>query len=147
MFSSFFLPGIGQNHSIKLQANYRKQSLSDAYQFVDGFSYPRGYSRRANDDFVKLAVNYHLPIAYPDWGFKGITYFKRIRANFFFDYGKATSDHLEQNQFKSAGVEILLDNNFFMELPVSIGWRNSFLLNKGVERRYNYEIFVSSDFF
>lgn len=145
--NSFYLPGIGQNHSIRLQANYRNQTLSDAYQFSDGFSYPRGYSKRSNDNFLKLAVNYHLPIAYPDWGFKGITYFRRIRANFFFDYGKATSQHLKQNEFKSAGVEIILDNNFFMELPVSIGWRNSFLLNKDIDQRYEYEFFVRSDFF
>jgi len=145
--SSFYLPGIGQNHSVRLQANYRKQDLTNSYQFADGFSYPRGYSKRSNDDFIKLAINYHLPLAYPDWGYKGLTYFKRIRANLFFDYGKATSQHLEENTFKSAGVEIIFDNNFFMELPVSIGWRNTFLLNKDIEKKYEYEFFVRSDFF
>lgn len=145
--SSFYFPGIGQNHSIKLQVNYRKQDLADSYQFSDGFSYPRGYSKPFNTDFTKFAFNYQLPIAYPDWGFKGITYFKRIRANFFFDYGKANSPVLQQDQFKSVGLEVMFDNHFFMELPVTIGCRNTYLLNQEIKRKYDFEIFVSSDFF
>ena len=145
--SSFYLPGIGQNHSIKFDIQYRNQALRDQYQFSDRFEYPRGYSRIPSDRFTKLAVNYHLPLAYPDWGFSGITYFKRIRANLFFDYGRGKSDLFEPIELNSLGVELMLDNHFFMELPVTIGWRNSFLLNKNIEKRYDYEIFITSEFF
>ncbi len=145
--SSFYFPGIGQNHSIKFDLHYRKQALTDQYQFSDRFEYPRGYSTVPNNRFTKVAVNYQLPIVYPDWGFHGITYFKRVRANLFFDYGKARNDFLKQTEFKSVGIEVMLDNHFFMELPVTIGWRNSFLLNKEIDRKYNFEFFITSEFF
>ena len=148
---TLFFPGIGANHSIQLEADYQKELLKNNYQFSDGFSYTRGYTAPINDVFTRFSLNYQLPLLYPDWGFGGLTYFKRIRANLFFDYGRGTIQLIDnKTEYRSTGVEILFDNHFFMELPVTVGLRNSFLLDTDLaypDRKYKFELFVSSEFF
>ena len=148
---TFFLPGIGANHSLQVAAAYQKELLSNSYQFSDAFAYSRGYAAPINDEFVRYSLAYQLPLAYSDWGIWGITYFKRIRANVFFDYGKGKIRHdSTTNKYRSCGVEILFDNNFFMELPVTLGCRNTFLVDKDVRtpnKNYAFEFFIRSEFF
>jgi len=148
---TFYLPGIGANHSVQLDIDYQKELLSNNYQFSDAFAYPRGYNAPTNDEFTRYSVNYQLPLAYPDWGMWGITYFKRIRANLFFDYGKGKTNYENSaDKYRSYGLEVLFDNNFFMELPVTLGFRNSFLLDEDTRqpnKKYTFEFFISSEFF
>ena len=67
---------------------------------------------------------------YPDWGFSGITYFQRLRASLFFDYAQSKLEVINTSKIqRSYGVEIIFDNTFLNVLPVSIGCRNSFLLD------------------
>ena len=125
-----FLPGIGRNHSFRLTGAYQYEPLSNMFQELDNFQYSRGYLLPLNDDFMRFSIDYGIPLMYPDWGFGGIAYFKRIRANAFYDYGKASIDQLDRNDtYSSVGLEIIFDNVFFNVLPASVGFRASYLLN------------------
>ena len=140
--SEFYFPGIGANHNLKLGIAYQRELLKNTYQFSDGFEYPRGFGSILNDEFLKLSADYQLPLFYPDWGLWGISYFKRISANLFFDYGrrKAAVADLADNH-NSVGVELIFDNNFWNELPVTFGIRKSYLLTRD-DNQYQFEVFV-----
>lgn len=142
--SIFYFPGIFKNHSLNIIANWQKEFLSNPYQYSDTFSYARGYNSYFNNEVTKASINYELPILYPDFGFLGIVYFKRIRLNVFYDasllktneyYWTGTeqnpifnSDPIDINQ-NSYGAELIFDNIYFNVAPISIGLRQSFLLN------------------
>ncbi|WP_028523167.1 hypothetical protein [Runella limosa] len=146
--SAVYLPGIGKNHAIQVRGAFQKELLRNSYQFSDTFVYPRGYNAPANDQVTSLAVNYGLPLFYPDAGLFGITYFKRVRANLFYDY--AMTERLAaktKTTYRSAGAELIFDNTFLNILPLSIGLRNSFLLDKdpvNPNQSFHFGIFVST---
>lgn len=141
---SLLFPGIGINHSLKLGMGYQRELLRNVYQFSDAFEYPRGFNRILNDEFLKLSVDYQLPIAYPDWGIWGITYFKRISVNAFFDYGRRRIETTDlTDNHNSVGAELSFDNTFWNELPVTFGLRNSYLLTRETNK-YQFEVFVKS---
>ncbi|MDX1408393.1 MAG: hypothetical protein R3330_09675, partial [Saprospiraceae bacterium] len=96
--------------------------------FADFFSYARGYDRVEADWIYRVAVNYHFPVIYPDVGIAGIAYFKRLRANLFFDYSRASLESVE-SEYRSAGVELMFDLELFNVEPVTVGWRWSHLLD------------------
>ncbi|MFK7980122.1 MAG: TolB family protein [Saprospiraceae bacterium] len=137
-----YFPGIGANHNLKLGIGYQRELLKNTYQFSDGFEYPRGFGSIGNDEFLRLSADYQLPLAYPDWGLWGISYFKRISANLFFDYGRRKLETLDvTDNHNSVGIELIFDNNFWNELPVTFGVRNSYLLTRDSEQ-YQFEFFV-----
>ncbi len=137
-----YFPGIGLNHNLKLGIAYQRELLKNTYQFSDAFEYPRGFRSITNDEFLRLSADYQFPFAYPDWGLWGITYFKRISANLFFDYGRRTIETIDLvDNHNSAGVELIFDNNFWNELPVTFGLRNSYLLTRA-DDQYQFEVFV-----
>ena len=142
--TDWYFPGIGPNHNLKLGLTYQRELLENDYQFSDAFEYPRGFGALLNDAFLKVSADYQFPLLYPDLGIWGITYFKRISLNLFFDYGKRKvffADFTDENN--SAGVEIVFDNQFWNELPVSFGIRNSYLLTED-QNRYQLSFFVKS---
>ena len=139
-----YFPALFPNHSFKLGFAYQKELLKNVYQFSDVFEYPRGFGNILNDEFLKLSVDYALPLVYPDWGFAGITYFKRISLNLFFDYGKKQVDFVDlKENHNSVGAELIFDNTFWNELPVTFGLRNSYLLTED-SKQYQFEVFVKN---
>ncbi|WP_420583339.1 hypothetical protein [Reichenbachiella sp.] len=134
-----YLPGISINHSLKLTAAYQDEPLSNVFQEVDLFQYSRGYKRPINDRFFRLSVDYAFPLLYPDLGFFGLTYFKRIRVNAFLDIGKGTIDQLNSKlDYNSTGLEIIFDNTYLnLTIPLSIGIRGSYLLDTDPQKPNN----------
>ncbi len=128
---SLFLPALMRNHGIKIDANWQKELFNNHFKYIDEFIYTRGYSASPNDEIQKISFNYALPLVYPDWGFGGITYFMRIRANLFYDMSKVSffNKNIKQNSY---GIELFFDNTIFNALPISFGLRESFLLNKDI---------------
>ncbi|GAB4228872.1 MAG: hypothetical protein Tsb0034_00240 [Ekhidna sp.] len=124
-----YLPGLWRNHSLQVAAAYQYEPLSNVFQEVDAFRYPRGYNRPLNDEFLRISFDYGFPLLYPDWGFHGITYCKRIRARAFFDYGEGKRFGVARN-YHSLGGELIFDNTFFnLSQLISFGFRGSYLLN------------------
>ena len=78
----------------------------------------------------RTSANYHLPLAYPDWGFGGIVYFLRVRSNLFYDFSKVYSrNKLSTANLRSTGAEIYFDTKWWNQLPVTFGVRYSYLLD------------------
>lgn len=159
----FFFPGLFPNHSTQIIGAWQKENVTEnAYQFENTFASARGYDGLFSDASLKIAANYTFPIAYPDWGLKNITYFKRIRGLFFFDYSQLTRDKDEvfpvsQNflfllpkslERNSWGAELIFDNVFFNLIEIPIGLRQIFLLNTDVfsNKSSAFEVFLRLGF-
>ena len=140
--SIFYFPGFFKNHSLNIVANWQKELMGNSYQYSDTFSYARGYTPYYNDAVQKLSINYELPVLYPDFGLWGLTYFKRIRLNLFYDASRLESYNYDfsgslQNFFlnigpisidqNSYGAELIFDNIYLNIAPISVGLRFSYL--------------------
>lgn len=127
---SFYLPGLSNNHSVVVSAAYQQRDNMQQYLFSNGFPFSRGYQAVDFPRMWKIGVNYHLPIAYPEWGFGNIIYFSRVRANAFYDYTSGKSLRTgNQYAFASTGGEIYFDTKWWNQQVVSFGIRYSKLLN------------------
>ncbi len=137
-----FLPALMKNHGIKIDANWQKELTTNNFKFVDDFNYARGYDQMPSDEVFKLGLNYALPLFYPDWGFAGITYFKRVRTNLFYDMSKIKYNNITTDQ-NSYGVELFFDNTLLNMIPFTFGVRQSFLMNKDIinpDRKNKFEL-------
>ena len=100
------------------------------YLFSNNFPFARGYNAVDFPVMWRLGANYHLPLAYPDWGFGGIVYFLRIRSNLFFDYTQGKSLRTGTvYPFKTVGTELFFDTKWWNQQPVTFGIRYSRLLD------------------
>lgn len=127
---SLYLPGAGTNHSIVITAAYQGRDTLRQYAFTNNFPFSRGYSAVDFPSMWRLGFNYHVPLAYPDWGFGNIVYFQRIRANGFYDHteGKSIRTGLIY-PFHTVGAELYFDTKWWNQQPVTFGIRYSRLLN------------------
>ncbi|MDB5210421.1 MAG: hypothetical protein JWQ30_1248 [Sediminibacterium sp.] len=127
---SLYLPGLGNNHSLVFTAAWHSRDTMNQYLFSNNFPFSRGYSAVDFPRMWKLGVNYHIPLAYPDWGFGNLVYFLRIRSNVFFDYtqGKSLRTGLTY-PFRTAGTELFFDTRWWNQQPVTFGIRYSRLLD------------------
>jgi hypothetical protein len=133
-----YLPGLFFTHSLVLGAAFQQHDSLHNASFSNGFPFSRGYSAENFYQLYRFSGNYHFPIAYPDWGFAGIVYFLRVRANLFYDYTQALDFFINgkfQQQYRSFGTEIFFDTKWWNELPVSFGIRYSRLLDPDFEGR------------
>lgn len=131
---TFYFPGLAVSHNIVFSLAFQNRDTLNQYRYSNSFPFSRGYEVPNLRNMYKWGVNYHLPLAYPDFGIANIVYFQRIRANLFYDYtlGKvAYSNGARLNtSFRSTGVEIFFDTNWWNELPLNFGFRYSHLLDR-----------------
>ena len=81
---------------------------------------------------MKLGINYHFPICYPDWGVGNVMYLLRIRGNVFFDHSEVRSLRTGRVwKMNSTGPELFVDLKWWNQQPLTIGFRYSFLLSDG----------------
>ncbi|MGB2129265.1 MAG: hypothetical protein ACPHXR_07275 [Flavicella sp.] len=154
--SVFYFPGLVKNHSLNSQISWHKELLENPYQFPDTFQYARGYNRFYSNENITIATNYEFPIAYPDFGFFGICYFKRIRGRLFADKGIIKSYTIEipseidlettadfdietfvkpkTFQQNSVGGSLLIDLIFCNKIPLTLGLRNSYLIDATADK-------------
>lgn len=81
-----YLPGILRNHSLMLSSGL---SIQNRARFLSTHRplVPIGViNNYASLRYMSYSIDYALPICYPDWGWDGILYFKRIWANLFGGY-------------------------------------------------------------
>ena len=94
-YAKLYTPGFAKHHSLSLAASYQT-SLGGFYSptvrsglaFKSTRLLPRGFSSYdiENDNYVATSLNYQLPLWYPDGGWRGVIYFKRLRLNIGGDY-------------------------------------------------------------
>ncbi len=134
---SFYLPGLSASHSVVLEGAYETQTYQSSnnlfnYSLSDNFPYARGYSSYNYPTMYKAGINYHFSLAYPDFGIANIVYFRRLRANLFFDYNRIQgtfTNEFRQYDLKSIGTEIYLDTKWWNQQNITIGLRYSRLLD------------------
>ncbi len=83
LFGRVYTPAFAKNHSFALRAAGQIQH-SSTYQSSTKALYLTGVNDTSAPEFYTAAEGeYSLPIAYPDWGWDGVIYLKRISANLF----------------------------------------------------------------
>ncbi|MDH3650565.1 MAG: hypothetical protein OEQ53_12855 [Saprospiraceae bacterium] len=122
------LPGLGINHSLILQADHKRDRDEADYEFSNGLSH-RGFGIIPATRAWRLAADYHLPLAYPDWGFGGLVYLYRIRADIFFEYSNTRREG-QNDHYYSTGIEFVFDVNLVNSVAATVGFRISRRLNK-----------------
>lgn len=122
------LPGLARTHGLRFEFEAIRQETTNPYQYADGLQYPRGYDPVLNDAAWRIGADYQLPIAYPEWGFAGIYYLKRLRFNSFADHGGYRLQQLAGTatgavqRLTSVGGQLFFDSVFFNSTPdISFG--------------------------
>lgn len=135
---SLYLPGAAQTHNLVLQSAFQRRDTLRDVSFSNSFPFSRGYAVFNFHRMWKVGGNYHFPLAYPDWGFGNLVYFRRIRANVFYDHTRvmdyATTGRFEL-EFSSYGTEIFFDTKWWNQLSLSFGIRYSRLMDADIEGR------------
>lgn len=126
---NWWLPGITPVHHWVISAAWQTRDTLRQYFFSNRFPFARGYQAIDYPDLLGGSVSYHFPVFYPERGMAQVVYFLRMRAALFYDHTIGISRRTRQQQlFNSAGTEVYLDTRWWNQLPVSIGFRYSRLL-------------------
>ena len=126
-----YLPGVFKHHSLRARAALELREYGDRYQFQSGMPLIRGYHGTPG---VLGSLDYSLPLFYPDFALGSFLFFKRIRANLFYDYGLVDHRHVNDFQeYRSCGTELTVDFTpltlFYLELNAGI--RYSYRIEDG----------------
>jgi hypothetical protein len=131
---NFYFPGISKTHSTVLNLAYLHKDSLNQISFSGSFPFSRGYQAVNFYKMYKWGINYHLPLAFPDWGFANIFYLLRVRTNLFYDDTEAHDFYQNKNpytaSFRSTGTEIMFDTKWWNEINISFGIRYSRLLDE-----------------
>lgn len=133
----FYFPGLFTNHNLYFNlAHQQKGNANSVIDFSNDFPFSRGYTAENLYDMNLAGVNYAFPIVYPDGGFANLVYFQRIRGNAFFDYTHVKDFYTDGSPFKanfrSTGLEVFFDTQWFNQELVSFGIRYSRLLDQDI---------------
>ncbi len=142
-----FFPGLFTTHSFFLRGGYQNKEVDpdvDTYSFRNIIFKPRGYSFPEERDFTSLQVNYAFPLWNADLDFGPFLNIRRVKANFFYDYGRENvvqnfflaepfrdapvgsffGDRTITSDYNSYGLELTFDVNIMRFTPeVEIGAR------------------------
>ncbi|MEO6849131.1 MAG: hypothetical protein ABI203_01640, partial [Mucilaginibacter sp.] len=146
--ATFFLPGILINHNLLINIAHQQKDANNVIDFSNNFPFSRGYTAENLHSMNKIGANYHFPIAYPDAGLANTIYILRMRGNVFYDYTRGAdnfADHSPYKDFKSTGAELFFDTQWFNQVPISFGFRYSYLMDPdifGGGGRNRFEIIV-----
>ena len=142
----FYLPGLLKSHSIVLTAAFQMRDTMNQYYFSNSFPFSRGYPGFNYPRMSRLGANYHFTLLYPDLGFGNIVYFKRLRANVFYDYSQIKSLRSGRSfSFTSTGAELFFDTKWWNQEDVSFGIRYSYLMDNkiiGIANPHQWEIIL-----
>jgi hypothetical protein len=111
LYGKLYTPGFAKHHSLSLAASYQtsiggfhSNMMLSELAFKSTKLLPRGFSSYdiENKNYVATSLNYQLPVWYPDGGWEGVIYFKRLRLNLGGDYAS-----FEQPRFNVEGDVVM----------------------------------------
>ena len=139
--SSLFFPGAAANHSLFFTGGFQSEDIVNAYRFEDVFTNARGYGSNPFERIFRVSANYTLPLWYPDLALGSLAYFKRLRANLFYDYSEGELLGFD-TELRSYGVELVTDFRLIRLVEVGAGVR----LGKKTDFDEDYfaEFFITS---
>jgi hypothetical protein len=140
---SFYIPGLFENHGIKLYGGFQVKNQSD-FSLTDRIRFPRGHQKIENQSMLSYCADYKLPLAFPDFSFGRFLYIKKINFGIFYD--QAFLKHQIDNQIhlinlRSAGIEVTFNTNFLRFFaPVDIVFRSSYLFDHNFKTDFLFNI-------
>ena len=140
---SLYFPGLVKHHFLYGRVGYQEsfQGIErNTYIFRNMIAKPRGHEYPTDKTFLSLSANYALPLWYPDIALGPVLNIQRVKANFFYDYGKGTGNifYYKPNSnlvysaptgdtYQSVGVETTFDFNVMRFLPkFELGFRSTY---------------------
>lgn len=118
-----YTPAFGLNDGFTLRASWQGIEGNGALNYTLDFGWisPRGMrSEVYPDDLWGGSLQYDTPLAYPDWGAKGIVMVKRLRASLFVDtlWGRLWTESGERvwSDATTFGVDLWADTSW-LRLP------------------------------
>ena len=108
-----YLPGFMRSHSFNMSFAYQQRDTLRQYIYTNNFSMARGYAAFNYPRMWRTNFNYQFPVMYPDFGIANIVYFRRVRANIFYDdmFLKSLRTGRIIN-LRSTGVELHFDTKW-----------------------------------
>ena len=146
IYGQTYLPGLVRNHSLKLSGALQQQS--DAlFGFSNKILYPRGAKHYIPvKNLQSYAVDYQLPLCYPDGGIRGLVYIKRIRLNLFYNgarYTEFNDINKKWNTVSSIGGDLYFDFNPLSRSATSIAKLSISLPNDTKKMQISFAIDMS----
>lgn len=125
-----YLPGFMNNHGINIRlamlSNSKKYTVDNFSDLNTNYYYARSYSIITDlNRIASIKLNYSFPLLYPDIAIGKFIFFKRIRANIFYDQDMfSTFSDSDISVRRTIGLEIKFDNVYFRDfnIPVGIGF-------------------------
>ena len=130
LYAKIYTPGFAKHNSLSLAVAY--QHSIGGFQSDDALSaltfkstklLPRGFdsTQIENRNYMAASLNYQLPLCYPDGGWRGVVYVKRIRLNLGLDVAQYEQQRFMHNghvrrdwrRINSVGGDLTFDVNFF----------------------------------
>jgi hypothetical protein len=140
--TAFYFPGFLKNNSLKVRLETETQN-PEKFILGNRTSFSRSYDNIISEKIQFGSVDYHMPLAYPDFNLSSILYLTRIRTGFFYDYThgignwvygtgeiNSTMDYHDYSEtFTSFGIQLLSDFYLFripfmMTSGLEASWRN-----------------------
>ena len=128
-YGKLYTPGFAAHNSLSAVATY--QTSIGGFKTPEGESFltyksarliPRGFdtSDINSRNYFAAALDYQLPVWYPEGGIPSVLYFKRVRLNIGADYGQFDAyDYLQRRtrtrHIHSLGGDLIFDFNVFRQ--------------------------------
>ncbi len=134
--SYLYFPGLLRNHGIRLYSGIQDKNSNSRYSFSESIRYPRGWGKINTTRTYSYALDYKIPLFYPEWNIGSLVYLQRVKASLFADYAQLKGNLYEngeivgtfESNISSYGIELTGDANFLrFYAPVEIGFRTSYL--------------------
>ncbi|MFZ6014260.1 MAG: hypothetical protein ACOYXT_28220, partial [Bacteroidota bacterium] len=149
--STLYFPGLFKHHFFYQRVAYQESMQgveTDLYTFRNQIPKPRGHSYPADEKFLSFSVNYAMPLWYPDIAIGPLVNIQRIKANFFYDFGKGSGHQYFYRSnsnnvyysttdatYHSVGAETTVDFNVLRFLPkFEVGVRTSYRFENDFNR-------------
>ncbi len=142
IFGQVLTPAIARNHSLRLRAVYQTIEQGKSYSFYQRDLYPRGAEYQLTSSpsrYVATAIDYQLPLCYPDFGIPGAIFFKRIALNAGFNYAtmRIYDSEIQKHKWQnvnSFGGDLIIDFNV-MRTPAASTFTINLSLYKPSNRK------------
>ncbi len=145
-YAKIYLPGVLPHNSLTLAANYATSLGGSPLTYSGVTILPRGYtsSEIYNNNYIASALEYELPVWYPDAGIESFIYFKRITAKFGAEYAQFDYSNNIYRLYTYGGG-LVVDMNF-VRLPSSGTVQAEFSIYKPKDKSLGYEVGLSLPF-
>ncbi|MCS7018793.1 MAG: hypothetical protein RMJ87_12445 [Cytophagales bacterium] len=106
MQGQIFLPGLLRHHALTLRGAMQYEQQSN-YRFTSPILFARGYAYRSHEWYYGSAIEYRLPLWYPDISLGPVANLQRIKAMLFYDYAFADRN----TSYQTLGIDLTTDFN------------------------------------